>query len=77
MRWLFRLIRGELKMNPLKEALLEHICEERLVGLVSDMIRIPSYYGVPNQETGAVQRIPRVPWRASWKRLLPSRRPAR
>ena len=44
-------------MNHLKEKLMEHISEEHLIELVSDMIRIPSYYGIPNQETGVAKYI--------------------
>ena len=44
-------------MNNLKEMLLEHISEERLVEMTSDMIRIESYYGIPGQETGVAKYI--------------------
>ena len=44
-------------MSTLKETLMAHISEERLIELVSDMIRIPSYHGIPNQETGVAKYI--------------------
>jgi len=44
-------------MSNLKEALMAHISEERLVEMTSDMIRIKSYYGVPNQETGVAKYV--------------------
>lgn len=47
-------------MNALKETLMEQISEEHLIKLVSDMIRIPSYYGIPNQETGVAKYIKSV-----------------
>ncbi len=44
-------------MQNLKEALMEHIDTDRLVDRLSDMIRIESYYGVPNQETGVAKYV--------------------
>lgn len=44
-------------MNNLKEKLMEHISEEYLVKMTSDMVRIESYYGIPNQETGVAKYI--------------------
>ena len=47
-------------MSNLKEALMAHISEDHLIELVSDMIRIPSYCGIPNQETGVAKYIQSV-----------------
>ncbi len=44
-------------MSKLKEVLMSHISEDHLVEMTSDMIRIESYYGVPNQETGVAKYI--------------------
>lgn len=44
-------------MSRFKEALSSQIREESLVGLTSDLVRIPSYCGVPAQETGVAQYI--------------------
>ena len=45
------------KVSNLKEALMAHISEDRLVEMTSDMVRIESYYGIPNQETGVASYI--------------------
>ena len=47
-------------MSNLKETLLTRISEEHLVEMTSDMIRIESYFGVPNQETGVAKYIKSV-----------------
>ncbi|MBR5488435.1 MAG: M20/M25/M40 family metallo-hydrolase, partial [Firmicutes bacterium] len=44
-------------MSNLKEALKAYISEERVVKMTEDMIRIESYYGIPNQETGVAKYI--------------------
>ncbi len=44
-------------MNNLKDMLMAHISEEHLVEMTSDMIRIESYHGIPNQETGVARYI--------------------
>ncbi len=44
-------------MDNLKEALMEHISTERLIDRTSDMVRIESYYGIPNQETGVAKYV--------------------
>ena len=44
-------------MNPLKETLAAQISEERIVRLTSDLVRIPSYCGIPQQETGVAKYI--------------------
>ena len=47
-------------MNALKEMLEAQISREHLVEMTSDMIRIPSYYGIPDQETGVAKYIKSV-----------------
>lgn len=44
-------------MKEYKEQLMSRISEDHLVAMTSDMIRIESYYGVPNQETGVAKYI--------------------
>ena len=44
-------------MSNLKETLMAHISEEHMIEMTSDMIRIPSYYGIPNQETGVAKYV--------------------
>lgn len=44
-------------MSNLKESLMAHISQERLIDRTSDMIRIESYYGIPNQETGVAEYV--------------------
>ena len=44
-------------MSTLKEILMAHISEEHMIEMTSDMIRIPSYYGIPNQETGVAKYV--------------------
>ena len=47
-------------MSDLKEALMAHISEDHLVEMTSDMVRIPSYYGIPNQETEVAKYVKSV-----------------
>ena len=47
-------------MNTLKERLTAHIREDRLIEIVSDMVRIPSYYGIPAQETAVAEYVKSV-----------------
>lgn len=44
-------------MHNLKETLMAHISEDHLVEMTSDMVRIKSYHGIPNQETGVAEYI--------------------
>ena len=44
-------------MKQLKERLAAQIREDRLIGLTSDLVRIPSYSGIPQQETGVAKYI--------------------
>ena len=44
-------------MRNLKEALMAHIREDHMVEMTSDMVRIESYFGIPNQETGVAEYI--------------------
>lgn len=47
-------------MSNLKETLMEYISEEHLIEMASDMIRIPSYDGIPEQETGVARYVKSV-----------------
>ena len=47
-------------MSNLKETLMAHISEEHIIEMASDMIRIPSYSGVPNQETEVAKYVKSV-----------------
>ena len=47
-------------MNNLKQTLMERISEEHLIEMASDMIRIPSYHGIPQQETGVAKYVKSV-----------------
>ena len=47
-------------MSTLKETLMAHISEEHMIEMTSDMIRIPSYYGIPNQETEVAKYVKSV-----------------
>ena len=44
-------------MRKLKEILMAHISEKHIIEMASDMIRIPSYCGVPNQETEVAKYV--------------------
>lgn len=46
--------------ESIKKRLMEHIDEEKLIRMTSDMIQIPSYPGVRNQETGVARYIKEV-----------------
>lgn len=47
-------------MHNLKETLMGYINEDHLVEMASEMIRIPSYYGIPQQETGVAKYVKSV-----------------
>ena len=47
-------------MSDLKKTLMEHISEEHIIEMTSDMVRIPSYAGIPNQETGVAKYVKSV-----------------
>ena len=47
-------------MNTLKETLVAHISEEHIIEMTSDMVRIPSYAGIPNQETEVAKYVKSV-----------------
>ena len=47
-------------MSTLKETLMANISEEHMIEMTSDMIRIPSYYGIPNQETEVAKYVKSV-----------------
>ena len=50
----------EIHMSDLKKTLMERISEEHIIEMTSDMVRIPSYAGIPNQETGVAQYVKSV-----------------
>ena len=47
-------------MSDLKKTLMERISEEHIIEMTSDMVRIPSYSGIPNQETGVAKYVKSV-----------------
>ena len=47
-------------MSDLKKTLMEHISEAHIIEMTSDMVRIPSYAGIPNQETGVAKYVKSV-----------------
>jgi len=47
-------------MTSLKKTLMEHISEGHIIEMTSDMVRIPSYAGIPNQETGVARYVKNV-----------------
>ena len=47
-------------MSNLKKTLMDHISEDHIIEMTSDMVRIPSYAGIPNQETGVAKYVKSV-----------------
>lgn len=44
-------------MNSFKETLMAQISEAHIIEMTSDMVRIPSYYGIPHQETEVAKYV--------------------